>query len=167
MRPGGFAMQRKKYLGGMLLLCFLTLPLMGGCGFLGNYASIDVASGQYNADIQELVDNWQKYNIAYAGLSVKSPSAILFDTKIDGRSITYDKWVLVTDRSTVEEIVKWLDSYVNFPPTLYKITLNDQLFGYIYTSPTEQAVFKKVDDKTLYAEDIPLPPFDYGPGGRN
>ena len=160
-------MHRKRYFGGMLLMFFLTLPFIQGCAFFGNYASIDVASGQYNDSIQDLVDNWEKYSVSYAGLSIESPSAIMFDTKIDGRSITYDKWVPVTDRSTIETIVKWLNADVNYPPTLYKITLNDQLFGYIYTSPMEQVVMKKIDDKTLYAEDIPLPPFDYGPGGRS
>ena len=159
-------MHTKKYIGGMLLLFILTLPFIQGCAFFGNYASIDVATGQYSDNIQDLLRNWEKYSVSYAGLSIESPSAIMFDTKIDGRSITYDKWVPVTNENVANTIIKWLNADINFPPTLYKITLNDQLFGYIYTSPTEQVVIKKVDDKTLYAEDIPLPPFDLGPNGR-
>ncbi len=159
-------MRKNKYYGGMLLLLLLSLPFIQGCAFFGNYAAIDVATGQYSDDIQELLRNWEKYGVAYAGLSIESPSAILFDTRIDGRSITYDKWAPVTDESVANTIIKWLNADINFPPILYKITLNDQLFGYIYTSPMEQVVIKKVDDKTLYAEDIPLPPFDLGPNGR-
>ena len=146
---------------------YFELPFIHGCAFFGNYATIDVATGQYSDNIQDLVDNWEKYNVAYAGLSIESPSAILFDTKIDGRSITYDKWVPVTDKSIMKPSSNGLMRTSIYPPTLYKITLNDQLFGYIYTSPMEQVVMKKIDDKTLFAEDIPLPPFDYGPGGRS
>ena len=161
-------MHIKKYFGRMLLLSFLTLPFIQGCAFLDNYARIWVASGQYGADVKDLIAHWQDYNISYAGLSIENPSALLFDTKIDGRSITYEKWVPVTDENVLMTIVKWLNANVNFPPTLYKITANnDQLFGYIYTSAMSQAVMKKIDDKTLFAEDIPLPPIDYGPGGRS
>ncbi len=157
----------KKYFGRMFRMLFLTLLILQGCAFFDNYAKIWIATGQYGAEVQDLIAHWQDYNISYAGLSVKSPSAILFDTKIDGRSITYEKWVPVTDEQTLLTIVKWLDADVNYPPYLYKITWHDELFGYIYTSAMEQVVMKKIDENTLFAEDIPLPPMDYGPGGRS
>jgi len=151
----------------MLLSLFFALLFIHGCTFLGNYAKVRIATGQYATTVTDLAANWRDYNVSYAGLSIKNPSALLFDTKIDGRSITYDKWTPVTDETVLNTIMKWLGADPNFRPYLWKILAdNDQLFGYVYTSAVEQVVMKKIDDKTLFAEDIPLPPIDYGFGGR-
>ena len=165
--PRGLFMVVRKYSRMMILSLFLLLPFIHGCTFLDNYAKIRIASGQYANTINDIMAHLKDYSVSYAGLSVENPSAILFDPKIDGRSITYEKWVPVTDEAVVATIIKWLGANVNFPPYLWKIVgNNDQLFGYIYTSAEVQVVMKKIDDKTLFAENIPLPPIDYGPSGR-
>ena len=147
---------------GVLLLFFLS-----GCLGLEKYGSIRSAGGQYAASIQDLVENWQEYHIYYAGLSYKSPSAILFNPKEGNKRVVSQKWRPVTDQSVVITIVKWLDSYVNFPPYLSVVLgPNGDFFGYVYTSAEEQVVVREIEPNTLFIEDIPLPPFDYGPGGR-
>lgn len=155
-----------KSLKPLLFLTFIliTTGLVSGC--LGNYGKIRLASGDHNTTIQDLKENWENYDILYAGLSTKSPSAIMFGPRADGKRLIGKKWMPVTSRSVVNEIIEWLNAYVNFPPTLYEILSPDNVFfGYIYTSPTQQIVIKQIDPETLELENIPLPPIDYGPSG--
>jgi hypothetical protein len=157
---------RRQWLG----ISMVLLPLlfsMPGCLGLEKYGSVRVADGQWANTIQNLIDNWQEYHIYYAGLSYKSPSAIMFNPKQGDKRVVSQKWMPVTDQSVAITIVKWLDAYVNFPPTLWKILgPNGDFFGYVYTSAEEQVVVREIEPNTLFVEDIPLPPFDYGPGGR-
>ena len=147
-----------------LTFIFIITGLVSGC--LGNYGKIRPASGDHNATIQDLKENWENYDILYAGLATNSPSAIMFGPRSDGKRLMGKKWIPVTGRSVVDEIIEWLNAYANFPPTLYEILSPDNVFfGYIYTSPTEQIVIKQIDPETLELENIPLPPIDYGPGG--
>ena len=140
-----------------------SLLFIGGC--LGNYGSIRVATGNRGATIGELEENWDNYDIYYAGLSYKSPSAIMFDPKNDGKRLIGIKWMPVTEKSVVVTIVEWLDSYVNYPPTLWKILgPKGDFYGYIYTSAMEQVVIEEIEPNTLKIENIPLPPIDYGGG---
>lgn len=162
MPKGGFPM---KSLKPILLPAVILTVLCMTAGCFGNYGKIRMASGDHNATIEELKGNWENYDILYAGLSTSSPSAIMFGPRTDGKRLVGKKWTPVTNLAVLEEIVGWLDSYVNFPPVLYKILSPENVFfGYIYTSPTEQIVIKQIDPKTLELENIPLPPIDYGPG---
>ena len=144
---------------------FMTLCFMSGC--LENYGTLRLASGKWGTTIKEIEENWQDYDIYYAGLSYESPSAVMFDPKKDGRRLIGIKWMPVTERSVLLTIVEWLDAYVNFPPTLWKILgPKGEFFGYMYTSDMEQVVIEGIDPDTLKIENIPLPPFDYGDGIR-
>ena len=148
-----------------IAILFVTLCLMSGC--LGNYGTIRVADGKWGNTIQNLIENWQDYDIYYAGLSYKSPSAIMFDPKKGGKRLISNKWMPVTEQSVVKTIVEWLDSYVTFPPTLSKILgPKGEFFGYMYTSAIQQVVVREIDPNTLFVEDIPLPRMDYGGGLR-
>jgi len=150
--------------GIMMLLALCFLP---ACVGLEKYGSIRVADDEWADSIQNLVENWQEYHIYYAGLSYKSPSAIMFVPKQGDKRVVSRKWMPVTDQSVAATIVKWLDSYMNFPPTLWKILGPDgHFFGYVYTSAEEQVVVREIEPNTLFVEDIPLPPFDYGSGGK-
>ena len=157
-------MKSLKLLGFSASFFFTLLFLVSGC--LGNYGKIRLASGDHNTTIQQIKENWENYDILYAGLSTDSPSAIMFGPRNDGKRLMGKKWMPVTDAAVLDEIVDWLESYINFPPTLYEILSPEGVFfGYIYTSSTEQIVVKQVDPETLELENIPLPPIDYGPGG--
>ena len=151
----------------ILLLGLSSTVLCVTAGCFGNYGKIRMVSGDHNATIMELKENWENYDILYAGLSTDAPSAIMFGPKADGKRLMGKKWVPVTDRAVLDEIIDWLNSYVNFPPFLYEIlTPENVFFGYIYTSATEQIVIKQIDPETLELENIPLPPTDYGPAFR-
>jgi hypothetical protein len=162
-QKGGYQMKFLKplfYLTGLIMV----LWMVPGC--LGNYGKIRMATGDNNVTLQELKDNWENYDIFYAGLSTDAPSAIMFGPRSDGKRLIGKKWMPVTDRSALDEIIGWLDAYVDFPPTLYEILSPESVFfGYIYTSSIEQVVIKQIDPETLELENIPLPPIDYGSGG--
>ncbi len=148
-----------------LRLAGVLAILLAAAGCFANYGKIRMTSGDHNATIQELKDNWENYDILYAGLATDAPSALMFGPRADGKRLMGDKWLPVTSREVVDEIVRWLESYVNYPPVLYEILSPDNVFfGYIYTSPTEQVVIKQIDPETLEVENIPLPPIDYGAG---
>ena len=156
-----------KSLKPVLLWAVVLTVLCMTAGCFGNYGKIRMASGDYNATIMELQENWENYDILYAGLSTDSPSAIMFGPRTDGKRLMGKQWVPVTDRAALDEIVGWLNSYVNCPPALYEILSPENVFfGYIYVSPTEQIVIKQIDPETLELDNIPLPPIDYGPGLR-
>ncbi|HKI47702.1 MAG TPA: hypothetical protein VKA69_00130 [Desulfobacteria bacterium] len=148
-------------------LIFVFTGLFSGC--LANYGAIRLAPGDPNATLQDLKDNWENYDILYAGLATNTPSALMFGPRADGKRLIGKRWMPVTDPSVLNEIIEWLNAYANFPPTLYEILSPEGVFfGYIYTSPTEQIVIKQIDPETLQLDNIPLPPIDYGPGeGRN
>ncbi len=87
--------------------------------------------------------------------------------KKGGKRLISNKWVPVTEQSVVKTIVEWLDSYVTFPPTLFKILgPKGEFFGYMYTSAIQQVVVREIDPNTLFVENIPLPPMDHGGGLR-
>jgi len=142
----------------------LVLLFTAACGWMKNYGRLSVVYEKKDGvTIQNLVENWQENDVTYAGLSVSSPSAVMFDPKSDDRRLTHDKWVRVKDLDQLKTILNWIDSDPNFPPRLMKITGPDGLvYGYMYSYRSD-VVMKVVDGRTLWVGDIPLPPFDYGP----
>ncbi|MCD4717982.1 MAG: hypothetical protein K8R45_14735 [Desulfobacterales bacterium] len=145
-----------------LAVIFTILWFVSGC--LGNYGKISVVSKNYNATIRQLKTNWDNYDILYAGISTDSPAAIMFVPRTDGKRLIGKRWMPVTEKSEFDKIVRWLESNIDFLPTLYEV-LSPQgvFFGYIYASNMVQIVVKQIDPETLEVEDIPLPPSDYGP----
>ena len=93
-------MQREKIcIGGMLLCVFSdSCHLFKDAHFFGNYAAIRRGLRPVQRPTFRIL--WIIGRNTASPMRVcpiESPSAILFDTRIDGRSITYDKWVPVTD----------------------------------------------------------------------
>ena len=114
----------------------------------------------------DLIEHWERYDISYAGLSMENPSAVMFDPKGDDRRLTSDKWVPVKTQEELFTLLGWIDHNVHFPPTLWRIIGPDgQLYGYMFTA-WYSARIKVIDEKTLWVDDLPLPPFDHGPAGR-
>ena len=145
----------------------LLMVLMSGCQLITNYGKLRL---QYGPDekmtIQRLEERWQDYDVYYAGVHVQLPSAVIFDPKDDDRKlITHERWVHIEDREELAEVLLWLwgdETSPEFSPQLWKILgPDDQLYGYMYT-PWDHANIKMVDEKTLWVDDIPLPPISTG-----
>jgi len=152
----------------VLLLVFLT----SGCSWLKGYGKLRLQSRhEEKVTIQELKDNWDDYTIYYAGyygrLSIKHPSAVMFDPKKDDRVLVGDKWTKVEDQETLSRLISSIQSQkAMYYPRLRRILgPDDQFYGYMFTA-LHQAVIKVVDDRTMWVYNLPMPPYLlYRPGG--
>lgn len=134
------------------------LFLMHGCVSMNQYGSIIPARSKGDVvAIEEIIKEWQNFNIYYADVNPAYPSAILIDPKWDERHLTNARWIAVKEKDELTELVKWIDLNINFPPDLSAVLGPDkQVFGYMYTGWTH-VLIKVVDDKTLWVDDSPLP----------
>lgn len=156
---------KTKISAGLFLISLLSaLLMMSGCSWYPGYGKLRIVQGtKEGVSIGELMENWQEYTIFYAGLSVQNPSAVMFDPKNDDKTLVTEKWVEVKDQETLLALIHWLDADVQFYPKLYRIIgPHNQLFGFLYTA-WDHVHMKLVDEKTLWIDDLPLPPIDYGP----
>jgi len=134
--------------------------LMPGCAWLRGYGKVRLST-EYGDDmtIQKLQENWNDYNISYAGMSPSNPAGIMFDRKNDGRELVGDRWIRVEEKETVSEITSWIETYTQFHPRLHVILApNNKLYGYIfYPWGYDYVVTKVINDKTLYVYDLESP----------
>jgi hypothetical protein len=156
-------MGRKRSFFSMAIIVSLPILLSGCLSQLG-YGRLAVQYGSGDKmTLKELEEKWQDYKIYYAGLSKENPSAIMFDPKNDDRSLISDRWVEVKKREDMLQIIEGMyPGYPEYQPKLFKILGPDgQLYGYMYTAH-DHAYMRAVNEKTLWVDDLPLPPTDYG-----
>ena len=158
-------MGKKTYFYLAMVNLILIFFLAGCASSGGGWGKLRSEYGSGAMTIQNLVDNWEDYRVLYAGLSVKSPAAIMFDPKNDDKTVLGDKWMEAKTKEDVSKIVNWLRAETNFPPALYKILgPNNELFGYVYTGEFEQIHIRVDDAKTLRLMELMLPPGFRSPG---
>ncbi len=137
----------------------LTLLLfVFGCA-TGQYGRITREYASTNSlTIGGLEENWQTYDVYYAGLSEDDPTGIMFDPKGDDRKLTGERWVKLEDKEGVSRVILWLENLgPELRPYLFRLIGPDQqTYGYIYTA-TNRVVAKAVDAETLYLFDLELP----------
>lgn len=150
---------------GTAFFLVISMCFMIGCYGLNNYGKLKMPSGlRGKITIADLVENWQGYDVYYAGLSVENPSAIMFDPGRDDRRLVNDKWIAVKNKAELVSIVRWINANINFPPDLMSILGPDkQFYGYIYSAWSHVLIIA-IDKKTLWVDDLPLPPIDYSAG---
>ena len=148
----------KKHFPVVLLLFFFSFL---SCS--GNYGRLVAQWGPGDQKtIRDLVGNWKRHLVYYAGPSFSFPSALLFDPKEDGREIVPDKWLPVKDRTQLDEIVEWLEFMPSFRPILFTIIGPDgKIYGYLYSYKTD-VLIKATSDNILWLSNMPLPPLNYG-----
>jgi hypothetical protein len=156
-------MNSNKYLY-VILIGVMVVFLFSGCAsMLAGYGKLrpQPMRGE-RVTIEQLVDNWQDYVIHYAGLNVGNPAGIMFDPKDDDRTLTGDKWIKVEDKKTLLELVRWMKSYTELNPQVWRILgPNNKLFGYLYYPSyrmyADSVVIKVINDKTMYVYDVESP----------
>jgi hypothetical protein len=148
----------KRYL---IALIFLSLFFIGGCASLRGSAGI---LAEHKVTIQDLEKNWTDFTVYYAGLSEKTAAALMFDPKNDNKTLLGKAWTQVKDKKTLSEIIGWIQTYIQYDPSVYRILGPDgQLFGYVF-APRTHILMKVIDDHTLYVYDVESPLyFDGGP----
>lgn len=141
------------------MFAFFVVLALGCAGCApGGYGRIRLAGPEMT--IGRLAKNWKEYHVAYAGVRVSLPNAILFDPKNDETTITLQEyWTPVDDQETLGDLLAWIRSFrIYGPAILYKIEGPDnRVFGYLYTLDTS-AYIKVIDDNTLWIDDMTLRP---------
>ena len=151
-------MTMKKYLLGTILLGLLFV--ISGCASYGKLTYVRPSAEAVT--IQELKDRWQEYEIYYSG-RMDDPSAVLFDQKNDGRTLMVsDRWRRVEDKAMLTGLVIALQNQpaetYNYARMWKVLGPDDFMYGYMLTG-WEHAVMKVVDEETMLAYDMPLPPY--------
>jgi len=156
----------KKYIYPAIIVPLLAF-LISGCTCFKGYGKIRLQSGPgKKVTIRELEDNWHDYNIYYAGyyggLSIKHPSAVMFDPKNDNRALVGERWTKVQDQKTFSRLISSIQSQkARYYPRLWRILgPDDQFYGYLFSAWRQvPVVIKVLDDKTMFVYDLPMPPY--------
>ena len=150
-------MKSKNFLYSSLVVVVLV-SLIYGCAQLKGYGKIRVLSRhEEKVSLQELETNWQDYTIYYAGLSVDTAAAIMFDPKNDDKTLTGDKWIKIEDKETLSALIGWIKNYIQFDPRLWRIVgPDDQFYGYLFFA-WGHVVIKSINDTTMYVYDVLSP----------
>ncbi len=141
----------------------IAIAFMVGC--LGHgYGKLKLESrygGQMT--VEKLVQNWQDYDIYYAGHTLKHPSAAIFIPSNGSKTEVTDRWTKIEDTETLTTVVGWLEFQEStghsYFPYLYRLLgPDDQFHGYFFSS-WNHVMARVVDDGTLRVYDLPLPPY--------
>ncbi|MBL7180342.1 MAG: hypothetical protein ISS65_09065 [Desulfobacterales bacterium] len=140
------------------LVIFLALLICGCTSWVKGYGKIRYMRGEKDAvTIQDLINNWQDYDIYYAGLDVRLPLGIMFDPKNNTTALAGRWWKKVEDQKTLIEITEWIYPHTRYYPELSKILgPDDQFYGYLYHS-YGFVFLKLIDDNKMYVYDLEDP----------
>jgi hypothetical protein len=141
-------MNRPSCLTVLILVCLAV----SGCVFgLSNYAKVrNISDERKDVTIDRLIEDWKHYDIYYAGLDVKAPLGIVFDSKDNNTKLTGDQWKKVKDKKILIEITRWIYPHTQFFPYLVELLSPDNRFlGYLYYS-WGPVVIKNNGDSTFY-----------------
>lgn len=142
-----------------LILFLITIVVSGCTPWLANYGKIKYLAGdrKKNVTINTLIENWEDYDIYYAGLGVKLPLGIMFDPKDNNTKLTGDRWQKVADQKTLIEITRWIyPTTLEFPWLAELLGPKGRFLGYLYYAGGPAAL-KKIDDATFYMFDLENP----------
>jgi len=151
----------KKYR--FLVIILIALIISGLAPVEKVYGKLQIVpAGNDQMTIQNLIDNFNDYNIYYsdnyAGYSTRSPLGIMFDPKNNDTMLVGDWWKKVEDQKTLIEMTRWI-----YPTTEYEPWLNEilgpagLLYGYLYYS-YGVVTLKVVGDKKMYILNLEEPP---------
>jgi hypothetical protein len=142
-----------------LVVTLTLLAFLLGCA---SYGKLRLPRGVDKMTVEQLVQDWQSYNVLFAGVHRKLPSAVLFDRLDDNITVTGDRWHPVEDKDTLKDLVGWIQNQQPigpYYPRLWEMQGPDgALYGYMFTSWTS-AVMKVVDENTVEVQDLPVPPY--------
>jgi len=144
-------MKRKHY---MFAAIILSVALVIGCA-AGGYGTIRVEEG--GMTVQTLVNNWQNYNVYYAG-DGKTAVAVVFDPKNDGKTLNVGpRWDRATDQNSLNTMIGLLSQRTGsggFFPKLWAIVAPDgSSYGYVYTV-LDHLVIDVIDNNTMLVESL-------------
>ncbi len=102
--------------------------------------------------IEQLTEDFAKYDVYYSGVKPTVAESVLFCPKKGDTKITPDKWwIKVKDQDELKNIVKWMNTITYYHKTLPNVLLvlgpKSILFGYVYSYniPIETRVASETD----------------------
>ncbi len=137
---------------GMILsiLIFSIVLIINGCGPVPR---IKPQRGpNERISLQELVQNWEDYDILYAGWSVTDIYGIMFDPKNNDMKLGGNRWKKIEDQDTREKVFGMVPEKTRYPSRI--VGPEDEFYGYILYikkegAKTQRAVVRVVDDQNL------------------
>jgi len=142
-------MERQKGIILSILICSIAL-IINGCGPVPIIKPQRGANGRIS--LQQLAQNWQDYDILYAGWSVTDLYGIMFDPKDNSMKLGGNRWKKIEDQDTREKILGQVPEKTRYPSRI--VGPDDEFYGYILYikregSKTQRAVVRVVDDHNL------------------
>jgi hypothetical protein len=148
-----------------LIMLLIVLTFYGCSLSLKNYGKVKMLpKGPGEVTIQALIDNWEDYDIYFAGFfakyyGVRNPLGVMFDPKNSDTALVGDSWEKIRDQNTLIEITQMIYPNTQQNPWLSEILGPDgKFYGYLYYS-YGMVVLKLIDDGKMYVYDLE------GPGG--
>jgi hypothetical protein len=145
----------------LVVVVLFALGWAACAGTLGRWPYRVVSVHDKHTVLEELKRNWRDYNI-YSDGPVETTAAVVFDPKNDDRKLLGYRYVKVENQRNVEVAVNWIESYLTFNPTLYRIYDEEgRFYGYVFIAlyiPVPQ----RVDDRTLMLQQHQSPLYFVG-----
>ncbi len=157
-------MKMKKYIFPAITVLIFAF-LISGCAWTQKYGKIRAQpDSTEKMTPQRLWDTRDDYIIYYAGyygnVSIKHPSAVMFDPKGDDRVLKGDRWTKVTNDIWLAKLIRSIEIQESLGGPVSKLWRilgpDDQFYGYMF-SGWNHVVMKEVDDRTMLVYDIPQP----------
>ena len=153
----------KKYRFSSLFLIVLIISIISSCAsWQNNYGKVRILPENLNeVSIQDLIDNWDDYNIYYSDnyeeSNVRTPLGIMFDPINDDTTLVGDQWKKVRDQEALIELARWIYPTTQYEPWLNEILGPDgRVYGYLYYSYGFVTI-KVVDNNTMYVFNLEEP----------
>jgi hypothetical protein len=137
------------------LASILLLALLLGCAGARMYGNIKIVEGG-GMTVQTLINNWQDYNVYYAGLG-DIAAAVVFDPKNDGKTLNMGpRWVPVTDQNKLNAMIGLMQGAggrINWPKLYAIVSPDGSTYGYAFTM-LEHMVIDVIDSNTMLVESL-------------
>ncbi len=139
-----------------LIIILILFLLIAGC--TGSYGRIvKQPDNTPKVTIDDLKQSWNDYYIYSGSRDGVRPSALMFDPKDNGKTLTGDSWI------KIDEEHKFLDALriVNIVSSNAQVALikgqDGKTFGFMYYPPFLHVPVKIIDTNTLYIMALPQP----------
>ena len=141
-----------------VLLTGLTL----GCSTTTRYGKLGYPQTEEpKMTLDQLLKDWQDYNIYYSGVWEGHIYGVMFDPKNDARKLVgHEWWEPVETQEQLRQSILWMNIFRSFryEPMLWKILSPDnKLHGFIYTARYPM-IIKVIDNRTLWVDELTFPP---------
>ena len=122
---------------GLIVLVLVLAFIMSGCMGMTGQGRLDTSfPGGDRSILQTLVDDWQDYDVSYAGYYAENAIALVFDRKDDNLPIRLPgaNWAKVSDKKTLKLAVNGMQVNNDFFAKVWRIVgPDDRSHGYLYT----------------------------------